>query len=151
MEMWLIVKDVITLITPLFIAWCGRAMTITKKDNEKYRKLREEADRMKEEKEEAEKKAQRDEIKKICEKIDAIQEELNNLNIDRISEQLEHVINMTNLNFEYSQSLSGVVVCLGNSIEEADQLATAGKIHEAIVNHQKKEQSIINRLCKIAY
>ena len=69
------------------------------------------------------------------------------MDIEHINTQLGNIIQLSHINFEYSQSLSQVICAIGDCIENAH-------IEEApteLARHQKDEREFASRILKIAY
>lgn len=83
-------------------------------------------------------------IAALSEKVDDLAEKFS---MEDIHNKLEHLTTMSQLNFEYSQSLSSVICSIGDCLEHAD-IAGTEEIGKEMDEHRKREQEFANRLAK---
>lgn len=152
---------IMTSITTLSVAFLGYFQSKKAKENEEYKKLREQLE------EERNKKAQEKEEKEearlqelegivqslnddVSELTDCV-EQLTKCQIKEMYEQLEHLHTFQTDNFSYMQSLSNVVTTIGESLHDSGTIDVKSKekITKSIESHRKTEQEIHKKLYNI--
>ena len=143
-----IMSIIFTSFTTIMVAVIGYKQNKRLKETEEYRKLQNENNRLIAEKEEARLVSIES---KISDASDNITKLKNDININDIRSQLEkiHVLNQSN--FEFSQSISTVIVLLGEYMVRSDSISEFDKkrLTSEIEDHKKKEDDITSKLVKI--
>ena len=143
---------IMTSITTLSVAFLGYFQSKKAKENEEYKKLREqleeERNKKAQEKEEKE-EARLQEFERIVQSLnddvseltDCV-EQLTKCQIKEMYEQLEHLHTFQTDNFSYMQSLSNVVTTIGESLHDSGTIDVKSKekITKSIESHRKTEQ-----------
>lgn len=149
--LWDNFSQILTIATPLIIAWYGWKVQTSQKESDRYKKAREKIEDLERAERERVTTEQNTAIGKLSQKVDAIESAIDKLNIDTIDRKMDSIVDLVNATFQYSQSLSKVVTCLGDAIEGASTIETTGKIRNEIEKHRSTEREIIARLCKVKY
>lgn len=144
-------SQILTIVTPLIIAWYGWKVQTSQKESDRYKKAREQIEALERKERERITQEQNQAIENLTKKMESIEVAVDKLDMDPIVEKINAVTNLINATFSYSQSLSKVVTCLGDAIEGASTIETTGRIHTAIEDHRHTEQEIISELCKVKY
>lgn len=97
--------------------------------------------------------SQNNQIKDLVNTIDNLGKSVNTFiekadKIDSIDSQLDKLIQMSDINFQYSRSLSSVVVTIGQSLKQ-QKLDQDSEIDASITTHKKVETDLLNKLCKV--
>jgi chromosome segregation ATPase len=98
-------------------------------------------------------KSQQENMKDVVESINSINTSITNINnslenVKDLSDQLNKLIQFSNYNFQYTQSLSGLVITIGQSIKQQG-LDKDSAIDKAIEDHKKTEKEIIGKIYTI--
>lgn len=161
MDWTTILNSVITSVVGLFVAYLGYKQNVKTKEDEEYRKLKDQLEAEREEREQEEKLEQEERLKSIEAKIGTMSDNVNNLadtietlrdkNIPKIVEQISHLHTMESKNFDYIQSLSNVVVDIAETMTESYAIddEAKSKIKNTISSHKKSEQDIHTQLIKL--
>ena len=145
---------IMTSITTLSVAFLGYFQSKKAKENEEYKKLREqleeERNKKAQEKEEKE-EARLQELERIVQSLNDCVEQLTKCQIKEMYEQLEHLHTFQTDNFSYMQSLSNVVTTIGESLHDSGTIDVKSKekITKSIESHRKTEQEIHKKLYNI--
>lgn len=148
-------------ITTIIVAALGLSQSKKTKESEKYRKLREQIETQ--EKEAAEKKEQEniERLETIEKSISGMKSDIDELKINvrnltntdltQIENQLSNLHTLQADNFSYIQSLSNVVLTMGESLNASDAIDVKDKdkMKEMIDRHRAAEQEISKKLYKI--
>lgn len=146
---------VMTAISPIAVAILGVCQTRREKRNVTYRQYREENEQLHLKEEEKYKKAQEEKLQameksmeKLCEELNALRKEVD---IQKVEKQLNQLHILNEFNFEYIQSLSSVVLVMGETISSSSLLDDASKqrLQTEVANHKNKEAGITNKLYKV--
>ena len=110
---------------------------------------------MQKEQEAREKKENDDKLKKMEDNMEKIIEELSELrkdvDIQKIEKQLNQLHFLNEFNFEYVQSLSSVVLTMGDTLSASSILDDESKhrLQEEVATHRSKEAEITKKLYKV--
>lgn len=151
-----ILQGFITVLTPIIVAWFGYRQTKSQKQSDEYIKLRDkyESEQEKSRKEEVEQQKKQFEefgksLQELQKQVKAIQDS-QTTSSSKVEQDLVSLVNMSNVNFEYCQSLSRVVGTIGEALGTVDSVDEE-VITKAIEKHKDDEQSLIRRIYKISY
>ena len=146
---------VITAITPITVAILGYLQNKKIKNDEAYRKLRDE-------KEELEAKQKKENEEKNAKKLNTMEESIGNLakdvetlreevEIEKIKNQLNHLHMLNEFNFEYIQSLSKVVITMGETISSSELIDNDAKLRlqSAVDTHNNIDSKLRKDMYKI--
>lgn len=148
-------------ITTIAVAVLGLSQSKQAKQTAEYKKLSDQLEAEKQAKLEA--KAQEDakrlesiekSLKDMKSDVEGLKSDMSRLTSDdlkRISDQLSHLHTFQTDNFEYMQSLSNVVLTIGEALNDADGIRVTDKekIAKNIEEHKKVENKIHTRLYSI--
>lgn len=146
---------IMSAISPIAVAILGVYQTRKEKRDNSYREYREENERFRLEEEEKYKKAQEEKLQdlekaleKMCEEINTLRKEID---IQKVEKQLNQLHILNEFNFEYIQSLSSVVLVMGETISSSTLLDDTAKqrLQIEVANHKNKEAGITNKLYKV--
>jgi hypothetical protein len=155
MEFAEIFSTVMTAITPITVAIIGYFQVKKNNDDKKYRALRDQNEKLQKDQEKAERDKQTAKIENMQKNMDHIVTEVAELrkdvDIQKIEKQLNQLHSLNEFNFEYIQSLSSVVLIMGDSLASMPGLDSDAKtrLKREIDAHTKKEGAIVNQLYKI--
>lgn len=142
---------IITCLSPIVCAWIAYNSSVTTKKTKEYMELQAKYNQELEEKKEREAEQQRQAMARMQKDIAALSDKVDNLakefSMEDIHNKLEHLTTMSQLNFEYSQSLSSVICSIGDCLEHADIRGTE-EIGKEMDEHRKREKEFANRLAK---
>ena len=151
------ITTLITCLSPIIVAYFGyittRQQKQTKEFMERQTKYKEQNESMKKQEIEDQKKA----IKAIKESVEKLQHQFDELNgkftsFEQINNQLEDILELSHVNFEYSQSLSEVICAIGDCIESANvSQDKVNKFQKELERHKEEERKFVSRILKIAY
>lgn len=146
---------VVTAITPIAIAVIEVKNAKRAKSDKAYRELREQNEQL----QKAEDKREREEtnakfnnitetVNKLLTDVEELREEVD---IQKIERQLEQMHKLNEFNFEYIQSLSSVVLVMGDTLATSNLLTedSKEKIQKEITFHRNKEADITRNLYKV--
>lgn len=143
---------IITCISPILCAIIAWNSTTTTKKTKEYMELQSKYNKELEEKKARESKEQRDAMARMQQDIANVSKKVDELaqafSMEDLHDKLEHLTAMSQLNFEYSQSLSSVICSIGDCIERAD-MAKSDDISKEMAEHRKRESEFAKRLTKI--
>lgn len=155
--MGILVNGIVTVV----VALIGLQQRASKRDNDKYREMREQLEKEKEDKLMKEKQEEEKRLISIETSIQGLSKDMNKLQetvktlseeqFDDIKDQLKNLHTMESNNFVYIRSLSNVVVNIGevlNGSTTIDEKAK-DKLDECIDQHKKKETDIHEMLIKL--
>ena len=150
-----IFQVVITCISPIVVAWFGLRATKNEKATAKYIKLQEDNKAMADQLKEKEKEELQAHFTKLEASIGSLQDQITSMNnsIKRITEidrMLSKLVKLSNLNFDFCNSLAGTISFIGNALEMSDSFRSE-HLQDDMVRHQDKTQEIVNEVCKILY
>lgn len=140
-------KDIITIFTPIILAYLGFVTQRKEKDAKETRVIREKYERQQEEKRAEKEKKMTDDIKKIQNDIDEIK---NVMNIEEVTKSLDKLVAMNTINMDYYQSLSHVVVKMGIAVKNTE-IGQSDQLMKAIEDHLEKERELNNQIYKAIY
>ena len=106
---------IITCLSPIIVAYFGYISTKQQKQTKEFIDLQTKFNNLNEQNKKKEVEAQKKGIEGIQQSITELQTQMNELkstvNIKGINDQLKDIIEISHINFEYSQSLSQVYMC----------------------------------------
>ena len=70
--------------------------------------------------------------------------------ISAIDKRIDGLVEMSNVNFEFCNSLSSVISSIGNALDSSD-IIDSGTLQKDINAHKKKAEELVNRAVKIVY
>lgn len=151
-DMLTIIKDIIALACPVILAIFTYKSSKKEKEDAKYRALREELDKVAEEKKQARDKEITDSLNDLGEKIGEVEAAVKAIDINDIQSQLSDLKQLNGLNLDYSQSLSKVVIKMANCMKDTD-MSKENKdgIGKAVEDHQNSEQVITKKIYQFLY
>ena len=151
------ITTLITCLSPIIVAYFGYITTRQQKQTKEFIELQtkynEQNESMKKQEIEDQKKA----IKAIKESVEKLQHQFDELNgkftsFEQINNQLEDILELSHVNFEYSQSLSEVICAIGDCIESANvSQDEVNKFQKELERHKEEERKFVSRILKIAY
>ena len=136
-----IIEKVLVAVTPIIVAYLTYRTNKKSKEDKEYRELREKYEeeiRVNQEKKRQERDEELDKkFSGLKENLNKVQTELKEFDTKAITKQLDDLVEISEINLEYSQSLSKVVVTIGEAIRDSDIIESCD-ISDAIREHQKK-------------
>lgn len=150
------VTAVITCLSPIIVAYFGYITTKQQKQTKEFIDLQTRYNNQNAEIKKQEAEAQKKSIADIQQSVKDLQTQLNNLeskiDIKKINDRLEDIIDISQVNFEYSQSLSSVICAIGDCVDQSVDSDTAKKFKEELQAHQAREREFTKRIVhKVAY
>lgn len=147
---------IITCLSPIIVAYFGYISTKQQKQTKEFIDLQTKFNNLNEQNKKKEAESQKKAIEGIQESITELQKQMNDLkstvDTKRINAQLKDIIEMSHINFEYSQSLSQVICAIGDCIDNSQIDGTAAAdFKKELDRHKNTEREIMNRIVKIAY
>lgn len=161
MDWTTLITCIMTSLTTISVAVLGLAQSKRAKETAEYKKLREQLESERQQKQES--KEQEDakrleaiekslrEMKSDVEGLKSDMHILTNSELANIMQQLSHLHTFQADNFAYMQSLSNVVLAIGESLNESDAVDKEDKekMNNTIESHRKIEQAIYKKLYSI--
>ena len=153
----------ITCISPIIVAYFGYIATRQQKQTKEFIELQTKYNQQNEAMKKQEAEEQKQAIKSIKDSVDQLQHQFNELNgkfnsldqrmdISRINDQLNNILELSHVNFEYSQSLSEVICAIGDCIETANVgKPQAERFQKGLERRKEDERKFVSRILKIAY
>ena len=145
-------ERLLIVLSPIIAAYFAYKSAVTQKDTKKYVDLRQKYEKELEEKREAAEKAQQEAIKQMQQDLKDLRREMNDwkksINMGEVDDKLDAVLTVSKLNFQYSQSLSSVILAIGDVVETS-QVGDVDTIKEEMKRHKKEEMNISSSLLKI--
>ena len=144
-----------TAITPIVVAWLGYVATKNEKQTKKYIEAQEELKKANA----IIKSKELEEMQKHFEKLDKsicqLAKQVNILeeSIDKVSEidrRIDGLITMSNVDFEFCNSLSSIITSIGNALDSSDVI-DSGTLQQDLINHRKKTEELVNKAVKIVF
>lgn len=148
-------KDIVSLFTPLLLAYFSY-LTVKKEKHEKENKiLRDKYEKEMENKRNAIDKKRDDAINAIRDDVSTLQDQIQKLegavDMKEINKSLNKLVDISSFNIEYSQSLSHVVVTIGETLKKSNP-NSVDIIEKAIEAHHKTERDMLqNEMFKVFY
>lgn len=150
-----ILSIVISSLTTIIVAVIGVNQNKRAKESEEFRNLTLENERIRKEREKEIKEEEEERLKSIEDMIGNLRQDIKGirqgLNIEALNNQLDHLHTLNTINFEYIQSLSNVVVTVGECISSSEVLNETGttKMESEIDKHKQKEDDINKQLLQL--
>ena len=150
-----VLNTCITALASIAVAVIGFIQMRESKKNEADRALRAQNEQLQEEKRQHEKEEQDEQMREMKEMITALTEEVKELrqdyDISNIEKQLNTLHFLNEFNFEYIQSLSSVVINMGDALSSSSTIddGARGTLRDEITRHKKMEKEITQKLIKI--
>lgn len=150
-----LVNILMTAFTTIIVAVIGAYQKKKSKETSEYRKLKEENERLQQEKENAWRDDQDTRLKRIENSISTLTGEVTNLkdgkHFEAIESQLSQIHTLNQVNFEYMQSISNVVTLVGDAVAESNIINDHDKrkLDKELNEHKDKEEDITKKLYKI--
>lgn len=146
---------VMTCLSPIIIAWFGYSASKNEKQTKKYMQSQEELKQANAKLKEKEKEELKTHFDKIDKSINSLTKQVQNLeqSISKISEidkRIDGLVEMSNVNFEFCNSLSAVISSIGNALDSSDVI-DSGTLQTDLATHRKKAEELVNRAVKIVY
>lgn len=150
-----IFQIIMTCISPIIIAWFGYSANKNEKQTKKYMESQEQLKQANNKLKDKEKKELQAHFTKLDNSIASLTNQVKNLetSISKISEidkRIEGLVEMSNVNFEFCNSLSSVISSIGNALDSSDMI-DSGTLQKDIAAHKIKAEDLVNRAVKIVY
>lgn len=154
--MYEIISSLITCISPIIVAYFGYIATKQQKQTKEFIDLQTKYNAQNDSIKKQEIDAQKKSISEIQNSIKVLRDQMIKLeqkvDMDRINSRLEDIIDISQVNFEYSQSLSSVICAIGDCVDSAVEPEIANKFKAELSAHQIREREFTNRILrKVAY
>lgn len=146
----------ITCLSPIIVAYFGYITTRQQKQTKEFIELQTKYNQQNEQMKKQEMEEQQKAIKEIQASVAKLQEQFvaldKRMNIDEINDRLNNILELSHINYEYSQSLSQVICAIGDCIESthANDPHT-NRVSREMERHQEEEKRISARIFKVAY
>ena len=149
-----IIERLIVCISPIVVAWFAWRSSVSQKRTKEFLELQTKYNAELEATKKREADAQHaamekmsDDIAKLESKVDTL---VNSLDLEEINGQLKNILELSNINFDYSQSLSQVICAIGDCVERSS-IGNTSVVADELAKHKVKEREITGRLVKILY
>jgi len=144
---------IIGVLSPIAVALLAVVVQRRANNDKQYRDLREQNENLEKESRIKKEKEAQEQIKEISDNVKNLSDEVESLrsdfDIEKISEQLGTLKSLNTVNFDYIQSLSGVVTTLGEEMMHSS--TNSANLQKSINSHRETEKSIVGKLLKIMY
>lgn len=145
----------ITCCSPIIIAWFGFVSARNEKQTKKYIESQESLKKANDKLKEKEKEELQAHFAKLEKSIGSLTTQVSNLEksvgkISEIDKTINNLVEMSNINFEFCQSLSAVISSIGNALDSSDAIES-GTLRNDLSEHQKRERNLVSKVCKIVY
>ena len=146
---------IMTCISPIIIAWFGYSANKNEKQTKKYMEAQEQLKQANDKLKNKEKEELQEHFDKLDNSITTLTQQVKKLekSISKISEidkRIEGLVEMSNVNFEFCNSLSAVISSIGNALDSSDVI-DSGTLQSDIAAHKVKAEALVNRAVKIVY
>ncbi len=150
-----ILERIITCITPVILAVIGLRQTRANKKVEEFTRVSKELAEMRDKEDQRQKKELDEHFKKIEGSFDEFKKEFSGLSekvesLSKLDRQLRGLIELSQVNFEFCQSLSTIVSGIADALDSTDQINSEG-LKTQLADHHKTEQALAGRILKIVY
>lgn len=152
-----VVMTIITCLSPIIVAYFGYISTKQQKQTKEFIDLQTKFNTMNEQNKKKEAEEQKKAIEGIQKSINELQTQINTLkksvdSLDGINTQLKDIMEISHINFEYSQSLSQVICAIGDCIDSTSvEGDSATKFQSELGRHKNEEREFVTRILKIVY
>ncbi len=151
-----IITSIITCLSPIIVAYFGYITTRQQKQTKEFIDLQTRFNAQNDVLKNRELEDQKAAIESIQESVKSLTTQMSDLqqtvDLNKIDRQLENILEISHVNFEYSQSLSQVICAIGDCIESAQiNDAQANRFKDELERHQSEERKYVNRIFKVAY
>lgn len=154
MESFSIIQNFITVLTPIIVAWFGYKQVKSQKQTKEYQELQA---KYEEEKEKLRKKEADDQkalFEEFRQSLESLQNEVRGLKEaqanSKVEKDIASLVTMSNINFEYCQSLSKVIGSIGEALTDVPTV-DSDTINTALEKHKDEEQALVRKIYKISY
>lgn len=150
-----LISIVMTAITSIGVAWLGMIHNRKEKKDSEYRELQATNEQLKQEKNEIEKKQHAERLEKIESSLESLSKDVSSiteaLDLNTVEKQLSNLHILTQTNFKYIQSLSNVVITIGEVVDDLESVddSNRNKLRIQIEDHRKTEDEVNNQLYSI--
>lgn len=149
-SVWETIQNLVIAVTPLAVGILSYLSVKKDKEDKEYRELRESYEEvLNKEKKEKDEKIEEN-IQKITEDVKNLSSKINDIDVEDINTQLKNLVSISEINLQYSQSLSKVVTTIGECLRDSN-IEFDNDISKVISEHQELERNITNRLYKVLY
>lgn len=150
-----VLEGILTCITPVILAIIGLRQTKANKKVDDYAKAQSEIEGMRKAMDERQKEDLEQHFKKIESSIDRLQTQVDEMRstvetLSKLDRQISSLIELSNVNFEFCQSLSTIVSGIADALDSTDAINSAD-LKEQLAEHRKTEQALAGRIVKIVY
>lgn len=150
-----ILEGIIACITPIILAFIGLRQTKANKKVEEYTKLSKELAEMRDQEEQRQKKELDAHFKKIEDSFEDLKRDFSTISeqvekLSKLDRQLSSLIELSQVNFEFCQSLSTIVSGIADALDSTDVINSAD-LKAQLAEHHKTEQALAGRILKIVY
>lgn len=151
-----VITAIITCVSPIIVAYFGYITTKQQKQTKEFIDLQTRYNEQNAAIKRQEAEAQKKSIEGIQKSVKDLQSQMRNLeskfDIKKINDRLDDIIEISQVNFEYSQSLSSVICAIGDCIDSSVDSDTAAKFKNELKAHQSREREFASRIVhKVAY
>lgn len=149
-SVWETIQNLVIAVTPLAVGILSYLSVKKDKEDKEYRELRENYEEvLNNEKKKKDEKIESS-INKITEDVKNLSTKIDNIDVEDINTQLKNLVSISEINLQYSQSLSKVVTTIGECLRDSN-IEFDNDISKVISEHQELERNITNRLYKVLY
>lgn len=149
-SVWETIQNLVIAVTPLAVGILSYLSVKKDKEDKEYRELRENYEEvLNNEKKKKDEKIENS-INKITEDVKNLSTKIDNIDVEDINTQLKNLVSISEINLQYSQSLSKVVTTIGECLRDSN-IEFDNDISKVISEHQELERNITNRLYKVLY
>lgn len=150
-----LLEGILTCITPVILAIIGLRQTKANKKVDDYAKAQSEIEGMRKAMDERQKKDLEQHFEKIENSITKLQAQVDEMHVtietlSKLDRQISSLIELSNVNFEFCQSLSTIVSGIADALDSTDAINSAD-LKEQLAEHRKTEQALAGRIVKIVY
>ena len=154
MDWTTVITCVMSSITAIVVAAIGLYQKKKAEETVEYRRLREELEKEKQKQLEQEKKEEEQRLTSLENSVNSMKDDMQELtktNIVHINEQLNHLHVLQSSNMTYIESLSNVVLGIGEILDDSDTVSVNDKkkMAHSIDTHKRTEAELHNKLYNI--
>ena len=143
---------IMSAISPIAVTVLSAIIARKEMKDKKYKKLAEEKEALEREKKEKEELEKTEMLSRLENKVDSLSDKVSTFEeeLDSIKESTSNLREISEVNFNFVQSLGRVVATMGDSIiENANDDDDYDSLRKAIHEHRHTEESITSQLFKI--
>lgn len=149
------IMTAIATLTPIFLGVLAHRLNKKERADKKYQKLREEVEKEREDKARQQEQERVTQMEKLQNDVDGLRKEVKEvserIDMENLNKTLDKLILMSSINMEFSQSVSQLVVAIGEGINNQSELIDNSRLNAAIQLHKQTERDLTQKMYNSIY